>query len=313
MSASRQGLVDIAREFVAAHALMRRLFARHRAGALRFDELEDLVGDDERSVLFRLKERCHASFRAGGGRLPMHREALFDLAVGSLFHEAMKFRENFYQREVYGPRVEALRSDAGHAEAALFDEFARIQESVSERLTEGLAETEALLARTVEQLLSLFVAHREDPLVARFLVEHAGAVEETLGQSLSGVLTAIYGDAAAGYVVAGRSLLASGYYPEAIHALGEAVALGRDTREIGRLVAYARGMQAYLARDYGESVSRLSEWADAPDPGASDLLGLAHDAVSRIGQLAEGADRQRVADAASALLVRLGRANAANG
>ena len=45
------------------------------------------------------------------------REVLFDLAVGSLFHEAMKFRENFYQREVYGPRVRALR-DAARAEGA---------------------------------------------------------------------------------------------------------------------------------------------------------------------------------------------------
>jgi hypothetical protein len=310
MSGARPGLVDIAREFLAAHALMRRLFARHREGRLRFQELEGLVGDDESSVLFRLKERCHASFRAGGGGLPMHREALFDLAVGSLFHEAMKFRENFYQREVYGPRVEALRSQAGHQEAALFDEFARIQESVSARLAEGLAETETLLARTAEQLFSLFVAHREDPLVARFLVENPGVVQETLGRPLAEVLAAIYGDTATGYELAGRSLLASGYYPEAIAALRAAAALRSDAGEIGRLVAYARGMQAYLARDYGESVERLSEWADTPDPGDAFLVGLAHDAVSRIGQLAEGADRQRVADAAGALLVRLGRASA---
>jgi hypothetical protein len=309
MTAARPGLVDIAREFLAAHALTRRLFARHREGSLRFQELEGLVGDDEGSVLFRLKERCHASFRAGGGRQPMHRELLFDLAVGSLFHEAMKFRENFYQREVYGPRVAALRSGAGHQEAALFEEFARIQESVSARLAEGLAETEALLARTVEQLLSLFVAHREDPLVARFLVENAGAVGETLGRPLADVLAAIYGDAATGYELAGRSLLGSGYYPEAIAALGEAASRRSDAPEIERLVAYARGMQAYLARDYRESVARLSEWADSSDPGAGELLGLAHDAVSRIGQLAEGTDRQRVADAASALLVRLGRSS----
>jgi tetratricopeptide (TPR) repeat protein len=309
MSTARPGLVDIAREFLAAHALMRRLFAKHRAGSLRFQELEELVGDDEGSVLFRLKERCHASFRTGGGRHSMHREALFDLAVGSLFHEAMKFRENFYQREVYGPRVEALRSQAGHREAALFDEFTRIQESVSVRLAEGLVETETLLARTVEQLFSLWVAHREDPLVARFLVDNAAAVEEMLSRPFADALAAIYGDTATGYALAGRSLLASGYYPEAIAALGEAAARRIDAREIGGLVAYARGMQAYLARDYEESVERLSEWADTTDPGATELLGLAHDAVSRIGQLAEGSERQRIVDAASALLVRLGRAS----
>ena len=83
MCAARPGLVDIAREFLTAHELVRRLFDRHREGVLRFEELGQLIGDDERSVLFRLKERCHASFRTSGGdALPMHREALFDLAVG---------------------------------------------------------------------------------------------------------------------------------------------------------------------------------------------------------------------------------------
>jgi hypothetical protein len=103
----------------------------------------------------------------------MHREALFDLAVGSLFHEAMKFRENFYQREVYGPRVLALRSEAGEEEGALFDEFERIQEGVSARLEEGLIETEGLLERTVEQLRRLLAAHADDPLVARLLFVQA--------------------------------------------------------------------------------------------------------------------------------------------
>ena len=121
-------LVDILREFLAAHRLTRRLFARYRSGELRFEELEDLVGDDEHSVLFRLKGRCHALFRRDPGHpaLAVRREALFDLAVGSLFHEAMKFRENFYQREVYGPRVRALRTESGGENAALFQEFEKI-------------------------------------------------------------------------------------------------------------------------------------------------------------------------------------------
>ena len=69
----------------------------------------------------------------------MRREALFDLAVGSLFHEAMKFRENFYQREVYGPRVRALRTESGAENEALFREFEKILAAVAQRLDEGAA------------------------------------------------------------------------------------------------------------------------------------------------------------------------------
>jgi hypothetical protein len=307
MRETRPGLVDIAREFLGAHRLMRRLFERHRAGELRFEELAALIGDDERSVLFRLKERCHARFRSGGGEdLAATRDALFDLAVGSLFHEAMKFRESFYQREVYAPRVEALRSRAGQEEALLFEEFARIQDGVTQSLEEGLAETEALLARTVEQLCHLLVAQRDEPLVTRFLVENAGEVETATLRTVASLLEQMHGDTATGYLVAGRSLLESGYYPEAIGALEEAGRHGGDAAEIGRLEAYALGMQAYLARDYAQSVARLSEWAQAESPRALALTELAQDAVARVGQLAQGADRARVAKQAGVLLAKLG-------
>jgi hypothetical protein len=59
------GLVDIVRDYLTADTLTRKLFARFRGGTLRFDEVHELVGDGEGSVLFRLKEHCHALFRPG--------------------------------------------------------------------------------------------------------------------------------------------------------------------------------------------------------------------------------------------------------
>jgi hypothetical protein len=172
MRGTRPGLVQIVRDFLAADRLLRDLFARHRAGTLRFEDLRELVGDDEHSVLFRLKERCHTAFRrtSGGDGVGLAREALFDLAVGSLFHEAMKLRENFYQREVYGPRVRALRTRAGKDAALLFEEFDRLLAGVSARLEEGVREVQTLLAQTVEQLRLLLGVQHGDGAVARFLI-----------------------------------------------------------------------------------------------------------------------------------------------
>jgi len=312
MNDAHAGLVDIARDFLDAHRQMRGVFARHRDGSLRFEELAEFVGDDERSVLFRLKERCHASFRSPEENArPMLREALFDLAVGSLFHEAMKFRENLYQREIYGPRVQALRSQAGRNEAALFEEFARIQEGVSERLDEGLAETEVLLSQTLEQLRLLLAAHRDDPLIARFLAMRGEDLESAFGRSLDQILAEVYGDTATGYERAGHSLLCSGYYELAIRALRSAAGGGNDQNGLDALIAYGLGMQAYLARDYPTTVSRLSEWAAtrARDEEAGDPHGfvrLAQDAVARIGQLAEDGDRERLTADAAALLSQIG-------
>ncbi|HEY8153842.1 MAG TPA: hypothetical protein VII72_06915 [Myxococcota bacterium] len=302
-------LADITREFLSAHRLMRRLFAQYRSDELRFQELESLVGDDEHSVLFRLKGRCHALFRRepGGRALAMRREALFDLAVGSLFHEAMKFRENFYQREVYGPRVRALRTESGAENEALFREFEKILAAVAQRLEEGLHESEALLIQTREQLALLLAEYRDNGFVTRCLIENRGDVEAVFEDGLAALLAQIHGDAAAGHRVAGRSYLASGYFAEAEAAFEGARAGGGGSPEVDRLSAYARGMTAYLAGDYATSVACLSQWLEAAPSDDAPLANLAHAVASKLGVLAQGDDRARIVAEAGRLLEAVAR------
>jgi hypothetical protein len=304
MTERTPGLVDIVREFLEAHQLMRDLFARFHAGELRFADLGRLISDDEDSVLFRLKERCHALFRSGGqgARGVHHREALFDLAVGSLFHEAMKFRENFYQSEIYGPRVRGLRDEAGAEAKSLFQEFERMLAAGTEQLDEGLRECELLLSRTRDQLQVLLRLHRNDGFLARYLAEQPQLVASVLERPLDAFLAELHGDAAAGYALAAHSYLDSGYYASAEQALRDAIARSGDPARYEPLRAYALGMDAYLAGDYLTSVAQLTRWLEAGMPGSPGLRALARAAVSRIGQLAAGRDRKQVAVAAGALV-----------
>ena len=136
MDESNAGLVDIVREYLDVNERMRDLFVHFRAGTLGFGPVRDLFADDERSPLFRLKERCHRLFRRrGSNREPMWRAELFDLAVGSLFHEAMKFRENFYQQVVYAPRVESRAPEV----AAVLGGDARSEEALQGQLEAAAA------------------------------------------------------------------------------------------------------------------------------------------------------------------------------
>lgn len=314
MEGSPTGLVDIVRDFLEAHQMMQRLFARYRRDELRFAELEKLVGGGEGSVLFRLKERCHALFRTGEGSSgAVRREVLLDLAVGSLFHEAMKFRESFYQREVYGPRVRALQSEGGANGDALFRDFEKMLATVSPRLEEGLRETEALLKHVQEQLKALLVEHCDHGHVTRYLLENSALVEGVFGQGIDDLLDEIHGGAANGYALAGRSYLASGYYEQADRAFAEAVARGGKRGEFEHLSAYARGMAAYLAGDYGQSMDWLSKWIEAAPESDAMLADLAHAAVSKVGQLAPVDERERITAAASSLLERLASARGLGG
>jgi hypothetical protein len=316
VSGAPQGFVAVVRDFLTAYREVRRLFALYRAGALRFEDLDPVFVDDERSVLFRLKERCHALFRPRPGRAreARHREVLFDLAVGSLFHEAMKFRENFYQREVYGPRVRAIRVQADPAADALFHEFEKILGAVSARLGEGLEEAEALLAQTRSQLALLLAEHAADGLTMRCLIEHRDLVEEVFGEDLDALLAKLHrGAAARGFALAGRSYLESGHYREAERAFAEAAARGGDRDDLERQAAYARGMRGYLAGDYAESIAQLETWARGATPQDAFLAGLAHAALSKLDRLVAGGERAGLLRPATALVERLAALRSAEG
>jgi hypothetical protein len=300
-------MVDIVREFLAAHQMMRRHFALFRAGQLHFDDVQKLVGDSEEAVLFRLKEKCHAFFRRdeAGERLDAPHEALFDLAVGSLFHEAMKFRENLYQQEVYAPKVELLRNQAGHEAAELFQEFEKILSASSLRIEETLEETEALLAQTRAQLRLLLVAHRRNGLIARYLLSEKELVEEVFPEGLDALFAEVHGAAGQGYVEAARSFLESTFFDEGLEALAEAGRRAADPRELDRLTAYGRGMQAFLVGHYAATLEELARWVDAaPDEREASAAALALAAVARIPQLVDASERER-AESAAALAKRI--------
>ena len=307
MSSAPASLVDILREFLTAHDLLAQLAKKYKRNELAFSDLQEFVGDSDYSVLYRLKEKCHSLFRpeAGGSKVARPREALFDLAVGSLFHEAMKFREDFYQREVYGPRVRSLRAEAGAEANGLFHEFERILSAVSARLEKGLAETHSLMAQSWGQLRVLLSEQGAEGFVTRFLIERRNTLEKLGPPGLEELLASIHGDAVSGYVVAGRSYLASGHYESAHRVLAKALERGGDREQVSHLSAYARGMSAYLSGNYAESVTSLNEWAESGNADDESLKDLAHSAVSSLTRLVEGDDRDRTLASAADLLAKL--------
>ncbi len=299
-------LVDVLREFLDAHAELRRVVARGRSGELGFEDIARLASDDEGAVLFRLKENCHRLFRgdgADGGEIGP--EVLFDLAVGSLFHEAMKLRECLYQRDAYGPKVRRLR-EAGIIDASgLLAEFDKILDGLAGRIDESLAEAEILITRMPEQLRLVLARHPDNALVARFLVGQAARVEPVLGP-LPALLEEMYGSPGAGWSLAAASLLDSGFFDDARGALEHALREEHAPEQTRRLIDYARGMHAYLQGRYAESVAALGEWRDAAaddiDPARAEL---AMAALSRVGPLLDDPDGQ-LARAARALVASLG-------
>jgi hypothetical protein len=303
-SGADAALVEIVRDFLLAHRELRAIAALYRSGELRFERVKSLVGDGEEAVLFRLKERCHALFREEEGPR-VGREALLDLAIGALFHECMKFRENFYQLAVYGPKVRALRATAREKGEELFREFEKILAQSSVRLAEALQEAETLLHQTAAELQMLLRSQAHNGLVARLLVQQGDELAGVFGRNLAGLLEEVFGSVAAGYERAARSYLDSGYFGEAAEAFAVALAAGGGGAEPSALRDYAEGMQAFEERDYGRAIERLRRWLDASVAADGRLADLAFTALSRVAPLVDEGRAPELRSAAEKLAERI--------
>lgn len=307
MNTHSENLVDLVRQFMAAYEELRGLFARYRSGELAWSDVDPLIGDSDRSVLFRLKERCHALFRdSAPTHGSMRREALLDLAVGSLFHEAMKFRESFYQREVYGPKVRALRRETSDEADALFREFEKILAASSVRIDEALLEAETLLAQTRDQLRRVLGDFRQDGLTARYLVDHAPRVARVFETSVEALLAEIHGDAAEGFATSALARLRSGHFRLARADLDEALRCAPGREDLRRLVHYAEGMEAFRRGRWADAVAALGAWVEAgPARGDEDRVRWTLGALTRMPPLLELEERRALEPRVRALAERL--------
>jgi hypothetical protein len=257
MELRERRLAQIVRDFMEGYVLSQEVGRELRAGRLSFGTVARLVGDAEDSALYRLKEECHALFRLDDARprTEVQAEELFDLAVGALFHETMKFREGFYLTDSYGPRLQRMMAE-GSATGPLADAFWRVFEAGSRRMLESEAEAEELFRETRDQLLIVLRQLTASGAVARSLVENPERSEQVFAMPLARLLSDIYGTADRGYRLAVESLIENGHYAEAasVLELPEAHAAADGT------LPFARGMASYYGGDNLAAVESLARW-----------------------------------------------------
>jgi len=257
MELRERRLAQIVRDFMEGYVLSQEVGRELRAGRLAFGTVARLVGDAEDSALYRLKEECHALFRLDDvrPRTEVQAEELFDLAVGALFHETMKFREGFYLTDSYGPRLQRMMAE-GSASGPLADAFWRVFEAGSRRMLESEAEAEELFRETRDQLLIVLRQLAASGAVARSLVENPSRSEQVFAMPLSRLLADIYGTAERGYRLAIESLIENGHYAEAAAVLE----LPEARSAADGALPFARGMASYYAGDNLAAVESLSRW-----------------------------------------------------
>ena len=252
-------ILEIVRDYLYAYIHFQSMYKKYKANALTFEDVEKFVTDKDPTLpLFNLKESCHMLFRYQGDEKCSDEEKLLDLAVGSIFHEAMKIRENLYLLEVYKPRYLQILSgkEASDYERNLLQAFSKIGARTEKRLAESVTEVKRLFKDTLKQLSGLLPLYKDNPVLMRCLLGNKDLLQRVFGKrkGLKAISDIFPGGLGEAYDVEGRAYLESEHYDLAAEFFNQALKYNSLNQELKCLYLYARGMDGYYKNKYRETL-----------------------------------------------------------
>lgn len=254
-----RNLLELVRELLLSKATFQDILKNYRKGKLRFSDIASWVDDKGHSLLYNLKEQSHKIFRNKEKKNFQYREGLLDLAIGSIFHEAMKLRENIYQLENYRPKYIKYKLHMGKRtyEKNYLQQFERIMARAEQGVLLGMAETHSLFHDAMEQLIDFFKNHSKNPYWVRFLLEHTLLLKKVYGSKRTKEIfqTLFKNGISEAYVLAGQSYLESEHYDLSSYYFSKALKSGSLKPQILFLLHFSQGMEAYLKSAYAKVIS----------------------------------------------------------
>lgn len=211
-----------------------------------WDHLVGMVGtESEKGPLWHLKDLCHMVWPGVEHEQDVS-GSLFDWLVGSIFHEIMKFKENIYLLDRYGPaacRIKARPLDVGYSTHSgvlsntasrlgnIVDVHGLIRRAASDAVSQ--MEQVAFLFNHASYMLRLKMpAFADNSLVVRLLIEQEDVVQQLWGEDVENVLRDMfYDNVAEGYCNAGRSYLNAQWFAQALMVYQRALAADPDCDE----------------------------------------------------------------------------------
>lgn len=252
-------ILEIVRDYLYSYIHFQSIYNQYKAQTLNFDDVEKFVTDKDPTLpLFNLKESCHILFRYQGEEECSDEEKLLDLAVGSIFHEAMKIRENLYLLEIYKPRYLQIQNsqESSDYKSNLLQEFTKIALRTEKRLAESILETKRLLHDTLKQLAHLLPRYKDNQVLMRFVLRNKELLQRAFGKrkGLQVIADMYSGGLGEAYDVEGRGYLTSEHYDLAAEFFNRALKYKIHDQELQGLYLYARGMDGYYKNRYPDTL-----------------------------------------------------------
>ena len=215
---------DIMRDFCMVSSILEEQFERFSdSGAVSFTQVRDLLGSSmNKGLLWRFKDTAHHLLRSDM-QAPVVAKAL-DWAIGYIFHECIKLKEDAYHQQHYAPMLLAMEQPAAEtgvqkAIAPFMQLLGETRESMSREITR----ISFLLAQCRNLFCIYYAENRNNLLLARLLYSRREMVQQVFGEDYDTLIASIYGTAPEDmYILAAEGLSEGGRLEEALEAATEA-------------------------------------------------------------------------------------------
>ncbi len=304
-------IFEIVRGFLISELEFQEILKKYKEGSLRFQDIANWVDDKGQSLLYNLKEKCHEIFRNSGIVSSRKKEWLLDLAIGSIFHEAMKIRENLYQLEVYRPKYLQYKLKAGKSEYEknYLQRFERIILRAEQGVSEGMEETLSLFRDAKAQLLDVIKENSKNIFIIRYILENQPLLQRVYGPKKT---KAIIGrmfkrgllDA---YLSVAKSYLKSEHYDLASSYFLKALKMAPERSEISFLFRFCLGMNAYYSNLYSKALSNFEKLLSIKSKKKKDYLKKVEEVCQKITNEMEDEKDLKVSHGAETIVERIKR------
>ena len=190
-----------------------------------FNEIDRLVGtESKKGCLWQLKDDCHQLWRNSDSSFELN-GSLLDWIIGSLFHEAMKLKENIYLFEFYAPLVHDMKG-VWRQEIQHFCglECRRLMERISHEVDRQMESLGFMFGRVIYLLRTMLPSQAHNPLLLRYLIEHREVAGELWSESLDDIFSDMFhGAPEKGYCFAAQSYFDGNWYDKSLFAYQEAL------------------------------------------------------------------------------------------
>ena len=225
---------DLFRNFCQASIQLEEQFNRFdQSRTMDFEILKTLVGVEmDKGLLWRMKDTAHHVFR-NDPEYPLTGQFL-DWAMGYIFHETIKLKEDAYQKENYAPWFhEMVQGELAPSERHITTELFKVLSQTEESMKREIERIRFIMAKCRQLLPYYLERYKDNVLLARFIFSQNDLVRGVFHDEYDGLIYALYGDRGEHMLVlAGQSLRMGGWMEEASRAVTEALRLAPENKMV---------------------------------------------------------------------------------